>query len=365
MKALSKIALATALVFSACSGGEDLLMLVGTYNGGGSEGIYAYRFNEKTGELSVTGDVRSEAPGAIGFASLYNASYLTIRGDRVYAVSEMPDSTAALAAFSLDKESARMELLSELPTGGEDPCYVATDGKVVVTANYSGGSMTMYRLDAEGLPESDPIYFRGTAGGPDTTRQNTPHVHCSVFTPDGNYILASDFSSDLIARIPAEGGRADFFPVHSDYGPRHITFSPDGRFAYVIGELSGDVTVFSYGDYGIAELQCIKADKVGARGAADIHISPDGKFLYASLRLQNDGIAIFSIGNDGLLTEAGYQNTGIHPRNFAITPNGKFLLAACRDSNSIEIYARDSKTGLLSDTGKRIELSKPVCIQFD
>jgi 6-phosphogluconolactonase (cycloisomerase 2 family) len=136
-------------------------------------------------------------------------------------------------------------------------------------------------------------------------------------------------------------------------------------YAYVINELSGKVTAFQYTDGQLKVIQNIEADSVRAQGSADIHISPDGKFLYASNRLKEDGIAIFSInGKDGTLTQKGYQHTGIHPRNFIITPNGRFLLVACRDSNVIQIYERDINTGLLTDTRKDIKLSKPVCIKF-
>ena len=102
----------------------------------------------------------------------------------------------------------------------------------------------------------------------------------------------------------------------------------------------------------------------GARGGADIHVSPDGKFLYASVRLKNDGIAIFKIKPDGTLEKVGYQNTGKHPRNFAITPNGKYLLVACRDDNRIEVYERNAETGLLTSTARAMQVSQPACIQF-
>ena len=105
------------------------------------------------------------------------------------------------------------------------------------------------------------------------------------------------------------------------------------------------------------------ADEGGGKGSADIHVSPDGKFLYTSHRLKKDGIAIFSINpSTGLLTKVGYQETGIHPRNFAITPNGKYLLVACRDDNTIQIFKRNVRTGLLTDTGKCINIGKPVCL---
>jgi 6-phosphogluconolactonase (cycloisomerase 2 family) len=120
--------------------------------------------------------------------------------------------------------------------------------------------------------------------------------------------------------------------------------------------------VFDYGDGVLTWKQDIRADRVDARGAADIHLSPDGKFLYASLRLQNDGIAVFKVADDGTLTDAGYQNTGRHPRNFNITPNGRFVFVACRDENAIEVYRRNTRTGLLKDTEKRILAEKPVFV---
>ena len=148
-------------------------------------------------------------------------------------------------------------------------------------------------------------------------------------------------------------------------GPRHICFSKDGRFAYLINEISGKVTTLSYDGKCLTPIQYIEADTVNAQGSADIHLSPDGKFLYASNRLKADGIAIFSVNQEtGLLTKAGYQLTGIHPRNFVMTPDGKYLLVACRDSNVVQIFSRDKETGLLVDTGKRIETSKPVCLKF-
>ena len=142
-----------------------------------------------------------------------------------------------------------------------------------------------------------------------------------------------------------------------------MVFDNEGKHLYLINELGGTCTVLSYNDGNLTELQTLMADEGGGHGSADIHISPDGRFLYTSHRLKKDGIAIFEINEQtGLLTKVGYQLTGIHPRNFTITPNGKFVLVACRDDNMIQIYRRNARTGLLSDTGKRINVGKPVCL---
>ena len=148
-------------------------------------------------------------------------------------------------------------------------------------------------------------------------------------------------------------------------GPRHLTFSKDGRFAYLINELGGECVVLSYRKGKLKEVQRIMADEGGGRGSADIHISPDGRFLYTSHRLKKDGIAIFAIDPEkGTLTKIGYQLTGIHPRNFAITPNGKYLLVACRDDNKIQVFERNEATGELTETAQAIEVDRPTCIVF-
>lgn len=153
--------------------------------------------------------------------------------------------------------------------------------------------------------------------------------------------------------------------VSADSGPRHLVFSRDGRFAYLMSELSGKVTAFRYDKGRLETLQEIASDSVGGRGGADIHLSPDGRFLYSSNRLKAEGLAIFSVDNKtGLLTRIGYQPTGSHPRQFNITPNGRFLLCCCRDSDKIQVFRRDMQTGMLTDTHQDIPVSKAVCVQF-
>lgn len=341
---------------------DELAMLVGTYTNGTSKGIYTFRFNQKTGVATPLSSIE-----------LPNPSYLTPSEDGkfVYAVSEMNDSTAALSALSFDKKTGTLRLLNTERTHGADPCYVATNGNEVLTANYSGGSMSVFPINKNGTLQPVDTLFEGTANGPDTIRQIAPHIHCTIFSPDGKYIFATDFSADRILRFVLHPN--DIIPhpslesvnIEANSGPRHLTFSPNGKNVYLISELSGRITTFDYNDGILKQMQSIAADTVGARGSADIHLSPDGKYLYASNRLQADGIAIFAvIPENGLLTKVGYQLTGIHPRHFNITPNGKYLLAACRDSNVIQVYQRDSITGLLTDTHQDILMDKPVCVQF-
>ena len=338
---------------------EKLMMLVGTYTDGSSKGIYSYRFDQKTGEAHL-----------LDALEMRNPSYLTVSrdGQLIYAVSETNDNMASLNVVGLNKDGD-MRLIHTIPTEGADPCYVATNGHTVLTANYSGGSMSVFNLRENDVKPELATRFLGSTGGPDLSRQDTPHVHCACFTPDGKYVLATDFSSDRILSFRLKGhdviGNGVASLVGTDSGPRHLVFSRNGRFAYLMSELSGKVTVFRYSQGRLEQIQEIISDSVGARGGADIHLSPDGKFLYSSNRLKAEGIAIFSVDSQtGMLTHIGYQPTGAHPRQFNITPNGKFLLCCCRDSDKIQVFRRDMKTGLLTDTHQDIHVSKAVCVQF-
>ena len=325
---MKRILIALALMAASCSQHADVQTLfVGNY----ADGIYAYDFDVEKGEV-VPGEGEY---GSVAAAPLPNPSFMTIFGNHLWAVSEMPDASAAVYAWRFDGNG--FTFLNSQPTGlpehGEDPCYVATDGMGnLAVANYSGGSLAIYKVLEDGrIAPMDTLVLSGI-GGPDLTD----------LTPLGarNYRTA--------VQLPP------------DFGPRHI-ITADGR-AFVIGELSGDIAVLNPIGGGRFEIkQIVKADQVDARGAADLHFSADGEYLYASLRLKNDGIAIFKADADNTLSFIGYQTTGPHPRNFTVLKD--WVLVACRDSDQIEIYARDEKTGLLSDTGRRIHTPKPVFVQ--
>ncbi len=354
-----------SLVVTAC-GSEPLTMIVGTYTDEcASRGVYSYFFDQEKGTL-VSGDEGrfAEAPDAVGRVEVRNPSYLTLSADgrHIYAVSEVGDSSASAVTLSLDAITGEMQLLDSEQTDGKDPCYISTNGKVVMTANYSSGNVTEFPVGDNGVLRPHDFLYETGLGGPDSTRQNLSHAHCALFNAAGTELYVSEFSADAVTRYDVATRQGRRIQLPSDFGPRHIILNADESNAYVLGELSGNVAVIDTESGRVIQTVC--ADAVHARGSADIHLSPDGKFLYASNRLQNDGIAIFKVDSDGTLVYAGYQNTGIHPRNFNITPNGKFLLVACRDSGFIQIFRRDTHTGFLSDTGRTIVLDKPVCIVF-
>lgn len=346
----------------------ELTMLIGTYTDREDKGLYSFRFNQETAECAPLSEAKASNP-----------SYLTISDDNkfVYVVNEDGGEEDAVSAFSFNVNKGTMKYLNQQPSGGVAPCYIVSNGKNVVTANYGGGSISVLPIRNDGTlsPAADVIRFSGS--GADPARQGSPHLHCVRFSPDGKCLFATDLGTDRIYKYEVNQsadyrngekflreGMPHVFKLSLESGPRHLTFSPNGDRAYLINELSGAVMTFSYSNGKLDQLQSVQADTVSAKGSADIHISPDGKFLYASNRLEADGMAIFRIDENGLLAKAGYQLTGKHPRNFIITPNGKYILVACRDKNAVEVYERNPKTGLLKNTGKDISLNKPVCIKF-
>ena len=235
----------------------------------------------------------------------------------------------------------------------------------------------VFPIEKDGKIGDRPYTIRYKGHGQDSQRQEQPHLHCVEFTPDGKHLVANDLGLDCIHKYLVAGNgpkvtQSNFIKTNnkkdikleSGSGPRHICFRPDGKFAYLINELSGAVTVLSYKKELLNPIQYIQSDTVYGRGSGDIHVSPDGKFVYSSNRLKADGIAIFKVDDkNGTLSRVGYQLTGVHPRNFIITPNGRFLLVACRDSNCIQIFSRNVITGALTEVGK-VAVSKPVCLKF-
>lgn len=341
---MKRIAVLSALVcaFAACTPVFELYIGTSTYDGG--RGILTGSFNPRSGEWKLLDSVSCDNPTFLAFSE---------DGHFVYAVNENHgNDLSSIETFTW--EGAKLKSVGKQVTDGACPCHISTNGQLLLAANYTGGNLSVFPL-SDGVPGPHSQLLQGTVGGPDSLRQGKPHLHCAVFTPDGGHVLASDFSADRILSFKLDDSALEpdgSYAVAPDSGPRHITFSPDGEFAYAIGELSGAVTVFRYGEGMLEMVQSVPADSLGARGSADIHLSPDGRFLYASNRLKGDGIAIFAVNPaDGTLSWAGYQDTGIHPRNFCISPDGRYVLCACRDSDCVNIFRRDAASGLLAPAG--------------
>lgn len=344
---------------------DSLLMLVGSYADPSTEGISLYEFNQADGSSRRIG----------GLSGISNPSFLTISpdGSRIYSVGEDEGNTSTVNTIAFDRDSLAMTLVASDTTGGGAPCHVtlSPDGSHVLTANYMGGSLTVYRLGDDGKPLPGPQLIRFTGTGADPERQNQPHAHFATFTPDGKRLLVTDLGTDRIHIFPVTGGDSLIdtsamteLLLQPGAGPRHIDYHPSLPVAYLIDEIDGQINVIDLDSTAVT--QRVSADTVGAKGSADIHITPDGRYLYASNRLKADGLAIFKVDPDnGQLQRVGYQLTGKHPRNFAITPNGRYVLVASRDNNAIEVYRLNDANGMLTPL-KSLSIStpKPVCIKF-
>jgi 6-phosphogluconolactonase len=268
--------------------------------------------------------------------------------------------------------------MNSVPSEGDHPCYVSVDSKkkFVFVGNYSEGNLISAPLNADGSLRTDVQNIKHEGGSVNKDRQEKPHVHSVVLSPDDRYLLVPDLGADKVFQYRVDVTKPQgLTPAASPYtavnpggGPRHLTFHPNGKYAYLVLELVAEVMVFDYTDGTLAAKQTIRMaapDFKGRVSAADIHVSPDGKFLYASNRGDANEIAIYSIDKSGKLSFVARQSVlGKIPRNFVIDPKGNFLLAANQDSNDIVIFKRDQKTGLLTPTGKKIQVDKPVCLKF-
>lgn len=346
-------------------------VLIGTYTNTGSEGIYVYSFDETTGALTYKNKV----------TGIDNPSYLTVSPDKkyVYAISESGENSS-VSAFNYDVASGRLTFINSQSSGGRGPCYVEVDqtGKFVFTANYGSGSLAAVPVLEDGSLGSDLQQIDHTGASMVKPSQKSPRMHSVVMAPDNKYLIASNLGTDKLGVYqfdaskkshPLTPANPEFVSLDPGSGPRHFSFHPNGKFAYSVRELDAQVTAFTYQNGQLTPIQTITMlpdNFEGRTGAADIHVSPDGKFVYASNRLDLNEIVIYSVDQTtGNLTFVGRESSmGDHPRNFAIDPTGNFLLVANQNTDDIYVFKRNKETGLLTLTDNKLELGRPVCLKF-
>ena len=350
-------------------------LLIGSFSSSKDEGIRVYDFDADTGQASyVSGLSGINGPSFLCAAPFASPAAAKGSDYRVYAVGEAGGGGSSANFLRFDRRKGTLRLVGSQPSLGAGPCHItlAPDGRTVVTANYSGGSITVFPTAPDGrlLPGRE-VKFQGSSVHPE--RQTKPYLHSIFFSPDRRWMWCNDLGTDMIHSFPLD---ADGTPCLDDalaashflrpgLGPRHCCFAADGQTAYVLGELSDEVCTLRYlPDGSIRIYQVAHADSLHAGGSADIHLSRDGRFLYASHRLKGDGISVFQVRPDGLLDRIAYQPTGEHPRHFALSPDERFLLVGCAYSDEVQVFRRDARTGLLSDTGLRIKTPRPVCLVF-
>lgn len=364
MRSLTLLFLVVNFVFSTHA--QKANLLVGTYTQKGSKGIYVFNFDTATGksiELSHTENIVSP-------------EFLTITKDHqfVYASNETKDGTISAFSFKDDK----LKLLQQKPVHGDDPCYISLspDEHSIFLANYSSGSITQFHRFADGLISNaqQTIQHEGKSVYP--TRQEKAHVHGAFFSPNGQYLLTPDLGTDQVfvypynanASLPLDVKNATAITSKPGAGPRHLVFSKKGNYLYVCEELSGSVSVYRFINGKASFLQNVfthPESYKGEPGSADIHLSPDGKYLYVSNRGEENNIAVFPVLSTGLLDAKRMQlfsTLGKRPRNFTISNDGNWLLVANQDTDNIIVYKINKATGSLINTGNSIHVSMPVCL---
>jgi 6-phosphogluconolactonase (cycloisomerase 2 family) len=292
----------------------------------------------------------------------------------------MPNA-GSISAFAFNNKTGTLTFINKQSSGGENPVYISVhkSGRWVVNANYTGGSLAVLHINKDGSLQPAQQTIQHTGSSVNKERQSAPHVHSAVFSPEQDYLFAPDLGMDKIMvyrfdaakEKPLTPAQQPFVAARPGSGPRHFTFHPNGKWAYLVEELSGTVVGYRY-DHKKGALDSFQriaahpAEATGPFSGADIHVSPDGRFLYVSNRAKENNMAIFSINaTTGKMKLAGYQSTlGEVPRNFIIEPSGKFLLVANQESGSVVMFKRDFKTGLLQPAGEQINVPQPVCLQF-
>lgn len=336
-----------------------------------TEGLYVYELDTLSGKLSKI----------TSYARILNPSFLTVSSDGKYVFACTESKTkngGSVSSFAFNQKNKSLTFINKQKSGGENPVYITThkNGKWLVNGNYSEGSVSVYPISENGKIEPYVQNFQFSEGSVDPGRQERAHIHSTVFSPDFNYLFLPDLGADKIRAYefnsdqnePLKTAEVPFTKTTLGSGPRHLTFHPNGKYAYCIEEMGGAVSVYSYDNGKLNAVQRINTHSEKYKEdfeSSDVHISPDGKFLYASNRGVENNIALFSIQNDGTLKTVGYQSIkGKHPRVFGLDPSGKFLIATNAQSGTVVVFKRNPETGLLKKVGKKIKIKSVSCVQI-
>ena len=350
---------------------QQTYLIVGTYDSPKSDGIYVFSFDEENGTTKEVSHIK-----------ISNPSYLTVSKDNrfVYAVSENAKKDGKggkLMSFSFDQATGKLTLINEQESGGDHPCHVSLDhtGKWLFVSNYTGGSFSRFAINDNGAM-GEGVTIKHNGSGPNKERQASAHVHGAFISNDNKVLHVTDLGMDKLMSydFDSENGNINTsepsnFSTVAGAGPRVLLQNNNRPFAYMIEELSGTIQVFKqYKNARLKPIQRISTMQKGDTqfaGSADLQLSSDSKFLYASNRADVNNIAIYKVRRNGKLKSIAHQSTlGKTPRNFIIDPSGKFMLVANQNSNEIVVFKRGKASGLLTDSGNRIKLGKPVCLKW-
>lgn len=351
---------------------ESIPVYFGTYGGRGStsKGIYRSKLDLKTGRLSEP----------VLAAETTNPSFIEIHpnGKFLYAVSKS-GSAGAVSAFAIDINTGVLKFLNQQPSGGAGPCHISIDhtGRNLFVANYSGGSASVIPINMDGRLGEPTGFVQHKGCSVNQKRQKGPYAHSINVSPDNRFVFVADLGIDkiMIYKLDIVKGTIvanspPYAKVKPGAGPRHFSFHPSGKFAYVINELDSTITAFAYESFSGALTECQTITTLpnsfnGFNTCAEVRVHPSGKFLYGSNR-GHDSIVVYQIDMvKGTLTFAEHETEDVKtPRNFNIDPTGKFCLVANQDGNSVVVFQIDQNSGELEPTGHKISIGRPVCVRF-
>lgn len=353
--------------------GESPLVIVSSFAGEDQGGLTAYHLDVDAGQLELlqrSGDI----PNPFFFDITPDGRYLY----SVHAERFSGGDDNQLAAFRLERSSGALQLLGRRTTRGTASCFVEVvpGGRSVLVANYSSGSVVSLAIDDAGKLSPPVSFVQHTGSSVNVSRQNAPHAHCFVTSPDGRFAYAADLGIDQIVcyRLDSTSGelaanQQPFVRTPPGAGPRHLTFHPDGTKLYVINELANSITHFDFDPSTgfLVERQTISTlpeDFAETSHCADLKITPDGKFLYGTNR-GHDSIAAYAIGEDGALERLEIQpSLGKGPQNLAITADGRLLLCANMPGDNLVVFRIDPASGLLEPLGEPLPITSPSCLRI-
>lgn len=365
--------LSVFLFFVSCANKPSkTLLFVGSFTDKKpGKSIYVYEFDDETGKAELKSTVDN----------LINASYLELSNNGKYlysVVDAQMNYTGKVAAFKVDVENAKLNLLNMQHCGGLNPAHLEVNKteELLVNSNYSDGSLSLFKIKEDGslAKPCQVLHFKGSSIV--KSRQRTSHIHSANFSPDGKFVFAHDLGADKIRGFSIlKNGASVLLKTSKEIntklgsGPRHFTFHPNGTFGYLVNELSGKVNVYRYSNGNLTFIAdyLSYAQEQDLYRTADIHISTDGTFLYVSNRgPEEDSISVFQVNQEnGKLTLVERVDTeGEHPRSFEIHPSGKYVLVANMFTNNIVVFRRNQETGKLTKLDEEIIVENPSSIQI-
>ena len=343
---------------------HDQLLYVGSYTAGGNKGINVFSLDEKTGQLSFLRDYENA-----------NASYMVMTPDKklLYVLSE-EDKKGAVTAYSVNNMTGELTKLNTEKTIGDGPCYLSYNPstKTVYTANYSSGSVSVFKTEKNGSlqPVAQHLVYKGSSVN--KIRQTSSHAHSAVVSPDKKTLFVVDLGTDCIYQhtIGSDGlinSKPVVNQVESGNGPRHLVLSSSGVYAYAVNEMAGSVDAFQVSSSGMKKIQTIVIDTTQTKedhGSGAIRLSPDGKWLLASNRVTSNQVVISKVLNDGKLQVIEHVEVTKKPRFFNFDPSGKFVFVCGQDGNQVQVFSFDSMTGKMKSVQHDINLTNPVAIEY-